>query len=76
MAAFYSADQERARAVERQRQAASKARQTRWPKKPEAAERGRALAASRHGTVLKHVKMTSANPTDDPDGSLGHPGEI
>ena len=38
MAAFYRSDQERAHAVERQRQAASKARQTRWPKKPEAAE--------------------------------------
>jgi hypothetical protein len=38
MAAFYRSDQERARAVERQRQAASKARQTRWPKKLGAAE--------------------------------------
>ena len=38
MAAFYRSDQERAHAVERQRQAASKARRTRWPKKLGAAE--------------------------------------
>jgi hypothetical protein len=41
MADFYSSDQERGRAVERQRQAARKARQTRWSKKPEVAEIGR-----------------------------------
>ncbi len=32
-------------------------------------ERGRALAARRHGTVFDLVKNTSANPTDDLDRS-------
>ncbi len=62
MAAFYSADLERAHAVERQRQAASKARQTRWPKKPEAA------ACLRTGTSTKSGAVGGKQASDDRTG--------
>jgi hypothetical protein len=47
MAAYYAADQERARAAELQRQVVSKVRRARWKKKLEVAAEGRRPALTR-----------------------------